>query len=498
MKTIKNPFLVLLLVAILAIPSGCNDREQLFGDSITTEPTSDNYEIDFTEPHMDVINDSQPESTDVSLDSVEEVLLPPFEETPACGNRVLDEGEECDDGNRLNGDGCDWSCHIGDGEPQPDPDPTVADYLPAGDPVAIPGAIADMYQYENIALVWTGTEYAAAWINMPDDTSSPKIEFRRFTSSGATIDTPWSYSAPTHHAGLELVWNGNGFGLFYVSTESGLYYLRLNSDGKPLSYPLLIEGDPWARAPAADVTEDGYILSWNHELGAEGSVSWCSSSAEDQDYIKAVIIDIYGFSISSVTTIVADAQGPPRIATGVTGLGILYPVLGCAPRFILVSDELSSGVSTGILGYNKLGDISWTGHQWAVAWPITTIYSSVDYEYQSYIGVALFSSDGILQGPPIMNSPSNHNNRESARIAAGDGGYVVVWSTTSGGNIRYIRTDSRGIAVGPVHDIVPEDTGATRYGPYTVVWSSESFGILYQQNEPTPEGLYLRHYIAEG
>lgn len=30
----------------------------------------------------------------------------------SCGNLVLDEAEECDDGNSINGDGCDYQCHI--------------------------------------------------------------------------------------------------------------------------------------------------------------------------------------------------------------------------------------------------------------------------------------------------------------------------------------------------------------------------------------------------
>ena len=32
-----------------------------------------------------------------------------------CGNNVIDVAEECDDGNRIDGDGCDWLCRRGDG-----------------------------------------------------------------------------------------------------------------------------------------------------------------------------------------------------------------------------------------------------------------------------------------------------------------------------------------------------------------------------------------------
>ncbi|MBN1774255.1 MAG: hypothetical protein JXB32_23550 [Deltaproteobacteria bacterium] len=52
-----------------------------------------------------------------------EVLVP-----PNCGDGVVDPGEECDDGNRLNGDECDWACRTGSGEPPPvEPLDEVAD-----------------------------------------------------------------------------------------------------------------------------------------------------------------------------------------------------------------------------------------------------------------------------------------------------------------------------------------------------------------------------------
>jgi cysteine-rich repeat protein len=71
---------------------------------------------------------------------------------PTCGDGVLDVGEECDDGNKTNGDGCDSSCKIeaacgalNEGEPNPYNNATVipsacgtfripsASILPVGD-----------------------------------------------------------------------------------------------------------------------------------------------------------------------------------------------------------------------------------------------------------------------------------------------------------------------------------------------------------------------------
>lgn len=437
------------------------------------------------------------DSVDARDDEIDEIIvLPPIQDEPVCGNYVLDDGEECDDGNRLDGDGCDWSCHVGDGDPPPDPDMSVDDYVPAGDPATLPGAVSDTRAFESIALVWTGTEYAAAWTNMPGFPEPPTIEFRRFDMTGTTIDAPWHYDAPVRYAGLDLVWNGDGFGLFYVNMEMGLFYLRLDSDGKPLSAPVLIEPDPRVRAPAADLATGGYIVAWNREMSDSDGWSWCSTDV-DADKIRMMMVDFNGSVLGAGLIIGADGQGPPAIATGESGFGIVYPASGCAPRFMMLSQDLSSGVSTGVLGYDTFGDIEWTASGWAVAWPVSLDYSSGEYEYPSYMAVASFSIDGFLEGPPVLNAPYHSTNRVGTRIVVGDGGFVIAWSNEGGSNVYYLRTDSLGVAVGPVHEIVPEETSDKHYGPYSIAWSEGAFAVLYQQYQPEPSGLYLRHYIAE-
>jgi len=49
------------------------------------------------------------------------IVIPPVVAAP-CGNGVLDDGEECDDGNHLNGDACSDDCHLEPGVPCPIPD----------------------------------------------------------------------------------------------------------------------------------------------------------------------------------------------------------------------------------------------------------------------------------------------------------------------------------------------------------------------------------------
>jgi cysteine-rich repeat protein len=47
-------------------------------------------------------------------------IEPPPPPPPACGNGILESGEQCDDGNLVNGDGCSCTCTV---EPPPPPPP---------------------------------------------------------------------------------------------------------------------------------------------------------------------------------------------------------------------------------------------------------------------------------------------------------------------------------------------------------------------------------------
>lgn len=50
---------------------------------------------------------------------------PPPPPEPVCGNGIVEEGEACDDGNLINGDGCDSSCQVEPPSPPPEPEPDI-------------------------------------------------------------------------------------------------------------------------------------------------------------------------------------------------------------------------------------------------------------------------------------------------------------------------------------------------------------------------------------
>ena len=55
----------------------------------------------------------------------EPVPEPPTPPEPVCGNNILESGEACDDGNLVNGDGCDSNCNIEVTSPPPPTEDTV-------------------------------------------------------------------------------------------------------------------------------------------------------------------------------------------------------------------------------------------------------------------------------------------------------------------------------------------------------------------------------------
>ncbi len=64
-----------------------------------------------------------------------------FIEVPECGNGIIEAGEECDDGNLINGDGCDDQCNIEIINPggrtwDPDEDQSIADFFGRTSPYA--------------------------------------------------------------------------------------------------------------------------------------------------------------------------------------------------------------------------------------------------------------------------------------------------------------------------------------------------------------------------
>ena len=290
-----------------------------------------------------------PEEEPDAADDVEDDFEDTFDlpDLPSCGDFTVDPGEECDDGNRLNGDGCDWLCQLGDGDPPGPPSSRACRYQSMTGPVVLENLEPDVIAGTPFPFVWTGSEFAAVFTEYSPVTT----RFRRFSASGHQIGTDYTLASPgSHFFYPELIWTGWTYRFFYSDYENGIWYVSLSSDGAPLLGPILIVADPMAGMPAADNTEDGFVLVWESDGPDLGGWNYCNEPTNE-----AVKIQRFGPSGETAgypgpITIWDVGMGPPDVATGPEGFGVVFmdhvePNF-CYTRFVHVSEDLSTVMSS--------------------------------------------------------------------------------------------------------------------------------------------------------
>jgi len=190
-----------------------------------------------------------------------------------CGNGILEEGESCDDGNRMDCDGCSRNCEVedqvcgsedtstdGDTEEPAVPDPPQYE----GDPVTVEQEPQEAIQGPGwFHIMWTGEYFSFVYkLSCPDDPGIHCLAMRRFGKDGAKIGPDWVYMPVqpggdvlfTHAEAFDVCWDktSSTFGLVWIQTDYGYpedlrnsnYFQRLNQDGKPMGTPVLLWYDP--------------------------------------------------------------------------------------------------------------------------------------------------------------------------------------------------------------------------------------------------------------
>ena len=427
--------------------------------------------------------------------------IPDMPYVAQCGNGVLDPDEECDDGNRLNGDGCDWLCRNGAGETPPEPDPTVDDYVPtSGDP-----GVLDHVGYfgtMRFTLVWTGTVFATAMSEEVRSGGPYQIRFTRFNEDGARLDLDWVYPGPDIYTDVELVWTGSGFGLFYNDAGWGIVFMELDSDGKPLGAPILVEADPRVLAFAADWTGDAFVLAWTSQ--GHGSAHLCAEGAPNP--VRAALVGRHGSTEGFPGPVVVEPNGTWNVdvAAGDGAFGLAVDVFRgedadypCGTRFLRVSDDLTAMTYSGILS-GGLGsyDVRWSDGGWATAWPNGASETPMG-EWFDEVCVGRFSPDGSLAAAPVCTTLSlmGLGPVRIPRLAAGDGGLALVFEAGDYDRLVLLRTDLFGVPVGTPHDVYVPDPGTPfNFGHFTAAWAGDRFGVLFQS---TRWPLALRTFVPE-
>lgn len=157
---------------------------------------------------------------------IEDVLPEIATFPPTCGDGTVGPAEECDDGNRENGDGCDWLCHSGAGSFEyPPPDPTVPPVTLSGGPVTVVAESEVMHG--DWAVAWGPDAYGVAY-----DVDRPAMatRFRLVDHAGRTIAGPIDLPAVDGGRVSALTADFGGFRLLR-SVERGAFLTIIGPDG---------------------------------------------------------------------------------------------------------------------------------------------------------------------------------------------------------------------------------------------------------------------------
>lgn len=451
-------------------------------------------------------------SQDVDIDawSDADIDIGDPESVPNCGDGVLDPGEECDDNNRLNGDGCDWVCRIGDGPPTPDPDPDTPHYEPFIPEVSYEDSPRDFWLGLGIGLEWNGAGLAAALYepteHLRPEEADTHIWFFEATYDGVIGGNDWNYPVPSAYGTegegikLDLVWTGDGYGLFYTAPVDGpwlgfvdLWFLSLDETGKPVGDPVFLNTASMVSAIDAETFDGGFVVAW-----AAWNERWSDcrrghGAALATLTVQLVAHDGTSDDLPGPMVVSDDVVHEASIAAGDGGFGITF-IEGiadsCTARFVRVNADLSEVNTSGTLANSVATDVELDGEEYVVA---IAHGASSERGFPAELCVARYTSTGLLSGPPVCNGPFSEHDLDlhqptSVGLAVGDGGLAAMLMTTlfivEGGEEAYprlffFRTDLSGRQVaspvridrsGRIHDA-------------SIAWTGDGFTSLHARSD---------------
>jgi cysteine-rich repeat protein len=405
----------------------------------------------------------------------------------SCGNGTVDPGEECDDGNRLNGDGCDWRCMIGDGASPPDlpPDPDAGHAEGDLPPTAVelgvesPSLAAVTSPGNRLPLASDGTNYATVWPHWAGTGSERRVEgtFVRFDAAGRRLDAPWTYRLAPDSGDAYLVpradlaWNGAGYGLLWSGRAvvppgegPGLSFLALDVDGKPL-------GEPVELASSSGFAER-LGIAWDGE--GFGVVADMVAGPRDLSLMR---IERGGTSRTGARSLYSGAPG--RATGALAASAALYVTAwtdwgrGNEVRYaVAAGDGLPLG--SAVMGFESIAtppDVAWSGEEFGMAWIGVEPGAS-----RSCLILARLSDRGELRAPPrcVLEEPEAGFAEEFA-LAFGNETYAAAWFNYAGTNL--VRMDRNGTFV--EHVVFPySDVEVVTYGAVGIAADQDGFGVL--------------------
>ncbi|MBN1774479.1 MAG: hypothetical protein JXB32_24680 [Deltaproteobacteria bacterium] len=401
-----------------------------------------------------------------------------------CGDGVLDPDEECDDGNRLNGDDCDWLCRRGPGEPvDHTPDPGVGDLERdvSWTPVPVDGRLYGVHS----VLLWTGSAYATAWVvHAESGPSWGTAQFRLFDRLGRAVVPDWTYEYPDRSfSNIDLAWSGRVFALVWSTPADGgvpgVYGLILDAVGKPLIGPFTLLEDPGGCI--ASVTWDGEAFA----------AVWFSDHGEG---IGLTRFDELG-SVVAVVPGLCD-PGPaavqPRSASSpsATVIAFVFSPPGALDsrrlRWLATADGrlLRPPAELGPLTYMDPVAIAWGESRFGIVFDAAS-------DSTPGLHLALLDQDGLLVGPPRRIVDGVRSPIEFCASAWGAGGWLIAYVDRVD-DVRLLRTDAVGAAI---RDLATADESTTVGGELAMAFDGEGFGILSHAHVD-PRALLFTRYVV--
>ena len=512
---------VLAVSVAIATASGCG------GDRVlaTTEAESDSGSVEDAHPDdgfpehgridswdhaRDDARDAFPEApSDAPPDPwVPETWDVPFEYTDVspeveadaatCGNGVVDLGEECDDGNTIDGDECTSRCLLprcGDGVVWP----AFEECDPPGSTRACTSSCETSgTQRCDVFCRWSVTcdpprEVCGNGIDDDCDGVTDLIvrEIGNVVVSGDTIA---GFQTPSH-----VVWTGAEFAIEWQSYHSTAVLTRVDRWGRRTDWD----------AELVDAPQAVYGLGWT---GSNFALLWQQESDSERDLYYQPF-DALGFPVWAPTLVVTDAErdiGCCETLSTVTssdGTGVVEAMYWVSPtgegfgryafwRIAPDGTVLAAGAPLG--DYHQLfatSCVAWTGFEYAVVLQVRVVDGGPVEQWIDFVSpsAVVARSAVFIAGERMMYSCAGAGSR-----------LAILWNDGETANLAVVGTDGGMIGGSPVIDSDlfrpgdnPDRPGGSG-GSAAPVWTGSELGLVWSDSRTGNHEVYFARFSADG